>query len=124
MNLKILIVDDSPVSRKIVRKCLPKEQNFEIFEAGDGKDGVEQFKKNNPDVTLLDLTMPVMDGFAALEEMKKINGKASVVVLTADIQPKTVDKVMGLGALMVIPKPVSAEAIEEALMKAKQYSNE
>ena len=118
MNRKILIVDDSPISRQIIKKCLPKDQPFEIFEAGDGKDGLEQFKKNKPAVTLLDLTMPVMDGFAALEEIKKVDGNAVVVVLTADIQQKTVDKVMALGALMVVPKPPSVEAIEEALLKS------
>ena len=72
MNKKILIVDDSPVSRQIVKKCLPKDQTFEIYEAVNGQDGLEQFKKNNPDVTFLDLTMPVMDGLEALGEIKKI----------------------------------------------------
>ena len=84
---------------------------------------MEQFKKNNPDVTLLDLTMPVMDGITALAEIKKIDGNAAVVVLTADIQQKTVDKVMELGALMVVPKPVSVAVIEEALAKATQHVN-
>lgn len=124
MSIKILIVDDSPVSRMIVKKCLPKDRTFEIFEAGDGKQGVEQFKKNNPEVTLMDLTMPVMDGIEALAEIKKIDGKAAVVVLTADIQQKTVDKVMGLGALMVSPKPVSPEALEEAIAKATQHTQQ
>ena len=124
MIKKILIVDDSPVSRKIVRKCLPKEQTFEIFEAVDGKDGLEKFKEYNPDVTLLDLTMPVMDGLAALEEIRKIDGNAAVLVLTADIQQKTVGKVMELGALMVVPKPVSVEAIEKAFTIAMQHLNE
>ena len=124
MNKKILIVDDSPVSRQIVKKCLPKDQTFEIYEAGNGQDGLEQFKKNNPDVTFLDLTMPVMDGLEALGEIKKIDGNASVVVLTADIQQKTHDKVMDMGALMLVPKPVSAAVLEEALEKALQPSNE
>ncbi len=124
MSKKILIVDDSPVSRQIVRKCLPKGQSFEVFEAVNGKDGLEQFRKNSPDVTLLDLTMPVMDGFAALQEIKKVDGNAVVVVLTADIQQKTVDKVMAMGALMVVPKPPSVEAIEEAVNKAIQHLTE
>jgi len=118
MSRKILIVDDSPVSRQIVKKCLPKGQSFEVFEAVDGRDGLEKFKTNSPDVTLLDLTMPVMDGFAALAEIKKVDGNALVIVLTADIQQKTVDKVMAMGALMVVPKPPSVEAIEEAVTKA------
>jgi two-component system chemotaxis response regulator CheY len=124
MNKKILIVDDSPVSRKIIRKCLPKNLEFEVFEAENGKDGLEKFVKNKPEITFLDLTMPVMDGIEALGEIRKINGNATVLVLTADIQQKTVDKVMELGALMVVPKPVSAEAIEKAVTKAIQNSNQ
>jgi len=59
-----------------------------------------------------------------LGEIKKIDNDARVLVLTADIQQKTVDKVMELGALMVVPKPVSAEAIEKAVTKAIQNSNQ
>jgi len=124
MSKKILIVDDSPVSRKIIRKCLPKNLEFEVFEAENGKDGLEKFIKNKPAITFLDLTMPVMDGIEALGEIKKIDNDARVLVLTADIQQKTVDKVMELGALMVVPKPVSAEAIEKAVTKAIQNSNQ
>jgi two-component system chemotaxis response regulator CheY len=116
---KILIVDDSPVSRAIIKKCLPTGRNFDLFEAGDGKEGLEKFKEIQPDVTLLDLTMPVMDGFEALEEIKKVDSNALVIVLTADIQQKTVDKVMALGAVTVAPKPPSAEKIEQALTKAE-----
>ncbi len=119
MIKKILIVDDSPVSRAIVKKCLPRGHAFELFEAGDGLEGVARFKETRPDVTLLDLTMPVMDGFEALEEIRKADPEAVVVVLTADIQQKTVNKVMALGAATVTPKPPSAEKIEQALAQAE-----
>lgn len=122
MGKKVLIVDDSPVSRMIVKKCLPKDQNLEVFEAGDGKEGLEKFKAVSPDVTFLDLTMPVMDGFQALTEIKKANPAAVVIVLTADIQQKTVDRVMAAGAFTVVPKPPSAEIIEESLAKADSFA--
>jgi two-component system, chemotaxis family, chemotaxis protein CheY len=116
---KILIVDDSPVSRAIIKKCLPKGHAFEVVEAGDGKEGLEKFKELRPAVTFLDLTMPVMDGFEALEAIKKVNSSAVVLVLTADIQQKAVEKVMALGAHMVITKPPSAESIAAALANAE-----
>lgn len=121
MGKKILIVDDSPVSRMIVRKCLPKDRDFEVFEAGDGREGLERFKETGPDVTFLDLTMPVMDGFQALEEIRKADPAAVVIVLTADIQQKTVDRVMAAGAVTVVPKPPSAAAIAESLAKADSF---
>ena len=119
MIKKILIVDDSPVSRAIIKKCLPKNRAFDLAEAGDGREGLEKFKEIGPDVTLLDLTMPVMDGFEALAEIKKVASDAVVIVLTADIQQKTVDKVLALGAAMVTPKPPSAEKLEQALTHAE-----
>jgi two-component system chemotaxis response regulator CheY len=71
-----------------------------------------------PNLTFLDLTMPVMDGFDALKAIKEEDNLAVVVVPSSDIQKKTVERVVTLGADMVIPKPHSAESIQEALTKA------
>jgi two-component system chemotaxis response regulator CheY len=122
MGEKVLIVDDSPVARMIVKKCLPKPRAFEVFEAGDGREGLAKFRELRPDITFLDLTMPVMDGFEALAEIRKVDPAAVVIVLTADIQQKTVDRVMAAGAVTVVPKPPSTELIEEALVKADSLS--
>lgn len=119
MIKRVLIVDDSPVSRSIVKKCLPKDRDFALFEAGDGKEALEKFKEIGPDMTLLDLTMPVMDGFEALAAIKKEDSDAVVIVLTADIQQKTVDKVTALGAAMVLSKPPSPEKMAEAFTTAE-----
>ena len=118
MIKKILIIDDSPVARAIVKKCLPKDRDFELTEASNGQEGVQKFKEVRPDLTFLDLTMPVMDGFDALKAIKEEDNLAVVMVLSSDIQKKTVEKVVTLGADMVIPKPPSAESIQEALTKA------
>ena len=118
MVKKILIVDDSPVARAIIKKCLPKDRDFELTEANNGQEGVQKFKEVRPDLTFLDLTMPVMDGFDALRVIKEEDNQAVVMVLSSDIQNKTVEKVVTLGADMVIPKPPSAESIQEALTKA------
>ena len=118
MIKKILIVDDSPVARAIVKKCLPKDRDFELTEASNGQEAVQKFKEVRPDLTFLDLTMPVMDGFDALKAIKEEDNLAVVMVLSSDIQQKTVEKVVSLGADMVIPKPPSAESIQEALTKA------
>jgi two-component system chemotaxis response regulator CheY len=118
MIKKILIVDDSPVARAIIKKCLPKDRDFELTEANNGQEGVQKFKEVRPDLTFLDLTMPVMDGFDALKVIKEEDNLAVVMVLSSDIQNKTVEKVVTLGADMVIPKPPSAESIQEALTKA------
>jgi two-component system chemotaxis response regulator CheY len=116
---KILIVDDSPVSRKIMKSCIPEDKGFELFEAGDGQSGIDKYQQINPELTFMDLTMPVMDGMQALQEIIKIDPKAVVIVCTADVQMKTIFKVMNLGALMVVRKPINKQAIEDALRKAE-----
>ena len=116
---KILIIDDSPVARMILKSCIPKDPGYEIHEANDGSIGVTKFKEENHDVTFMDVTMPVMDGIQALEAIKKIDNNAIVIICTADIQMQSVNKAMSSGALTLIKKPPSKEAVQEALLKAQ-----
>ncbi|MFN3531884.1 MAG: response regulator [Candidatus Brocadia sp.] len=119
MIKKILIIDDSPVARKILKSCIPKDLGYEIREANDGSMGVKMFKEENPDITFMDVTMPVMDGIQALEAIKKIDNNAIVIMCTADVQMQSVSKAMSFGALTLIKKPPTKEAIQEALLKAQ-----
>lgn len=117
---KILIVDDSPISRKILKSCIPKDRGYELFEAVDGLTGVETYKQVRPDVTFMDLTMPVMDGATATGEIRKFDPRANIIVCTADIQVKSISHVLDLGALLVVKKPPSKETIADALSKAEE----
>ena len=121
MIKKILIVDDSIVARMGLKKAIPKDVPYEFYEASDGASGLEQFKAVAPDVTFLDLTMPVMTGFQALDEIKKFDKNAAVIIVTADIQKKTMDRVLEAGAILVINKPPSQEEIRGALEKARKF---
>jgi two-component system chemotaxis response regulator CheY len=116
----ILIVDDSPISRKMLKSCMPREREFVYHEAGDGLAGLELYKKVQPDVTFMDLTMPVMDGATSLAEIIKYDKHALVIVLTADVQVKSLSKVIDLGAFLVVKKPPGKESIQDALSKAEE----
>jgi two-component system chemotaxis response regulator CheY len=118
MIKKILIVDDSPISVKIIKSCIPKDKDYELFDAVDGQMGVEKYKEIRPDLTFLDLTMPVMNGFEALEEILKFDQRAIVIILTADIQIKAVAKAHDLGAFSVVKKPPAKESIAAAIKEA------
>jgi two-component system chemotaxis response regulator CheY len=113
----VLIVDDSPVSRKILRSCLPKEGEFAVTEAGDGNAALQQFREHRPDVTFLDLTMPRMDGLDCLQALKSMEREAVVIVVTADIQASSLSRAMELGAAEVLRKPPSRTAVAEALAR-------
>ena len=118
MIKKILIIDDSRVSRMITKKCIPNDKEYEFSEASDGQEGLEKFREFKPDVVILDLTMPVMDGREFLVAVKNEPHNALVIVCTADIQKKSIDDGMSLGALYVIKKPPSKEKVQDALAKA------
>ncbi len=119
MIKKILIVDDSPIARKMLKSCLPKDRGYEFFEAGDGKEGYEKYKDINPDVTFMDLTMPIMTGYESIEEIMKHDNNAVIIVVTADVQMKAITRVLELGAYMVLKKPLKREEIQFALLKAQ-----
>lgn len=117
---KILIVDDSPISRRMLKSTLPKEPEYQFFEAGDGLQGLEMYKEVQPDLTFMDLTMPVMDGIASLVEITKIDASACIVVLTADIQAKRIMSAYQAGAFLVLRKPPTKEMIQDALNKVEE----
>ena len=120
MIQKILIVDDSPISRKMLKSCLSKEREFQIVEAGDGLQGLEMFKEHRPDLTFMDLTMPVMDGVRSLDEIMKFDKDATVIVCTADVQIKSIKRVLELGAFHIVKKPPTKDNVLKALTMAEE----
>lgn len=120
MIKKVLIVDDSPIARKMLKSCLPKDKGYEFHEAGNGKEGYEKYMELKPDMTFMDLTMPVMDGYEAIDEIIGYDKNAMIIVVTADIQMKSIKKVLESGAYMVLRKPLKKDELNAALLKAEE----
>ncbi|MGE5423515.1 MAG: response regulator, partial [Ignavibacteriales bacterium] len=76
-------VDDSPITRKMIRKALEPEGFVIVGEAGNGRDAVELYGSVHPDIITMDVTMPIMDGLDAAEAIKKINPAQNIVMLSA-----------------------------------------
>ena len=115
---RILIIDDSLVARMSLKACIPKDVGHEIKEGNDGSIAIELYQAFKPDVTFMDLTMPGVDGIAALAEIRKLDSSARVIILTADIQKRTIERVMELGAFGLLKKPPVKEAVLAELDKA------
>ncbi|EAR07966.1 response regulator [Reinekea blandensis] len=115
MTVPLLVVDDSSFARKQVIRALPKGWDVEVSQASNGEQALELIKAGKGDVVLLDLTMPVMDGFAVLEEIKARDLPAVVIVISGDIQPEAEARVMKLGALAFIKKPLDSEQLHQVL---------
>ena len=118
MATPILVVDDSPMARKMLIKSLPSTWDVEITQAVNGKEALDDYRAGKADVMFLDLTMPVMDGYEVLENIQKEGLNSFVIVVSADIQPLAQERVKKLGAMAFIKKPVNPDLIESVL---KQY---
>lgn len=115
--MKILVVDDSKLARLSLIKTVKKiEPAVEFFEAENGEIAVAIFKKEKPRVVFLDLTMPVMDGYEALDKIMEIDPEAQVIVVSADIQATAKLKVLKSGAKNMWPKPITAEKMQNIFM--------
>jgi len=115
MTTPIVICDDSSFARKQMARALPGGWDVEISFANHGEEAIEAIKAGKADILFLDLNMPVMDGYAVLEAIRKEDLPTMVLVVSGDIQPEAHKRVMALGALDFIKKPVTTEKITEIL---------
>ena len=108
---KILTVDDAAFMRNIIKNTLGKVGYTEIFEAADGFQAIEKFMQIKPDLVLLDITMPNLDGLETLRAIKTYDPAANVVMCTAMGQESMVLEAMQYGARDFIVKPFKADRL-------------
>jgi threonine synthase len=89
---RIVVVDDSPEARRLIRRILQSQGDFEIFEATDGREAIETVNKEHPDLVILDLMMPEVDGFAVLDALRSKPDTANIPVIVATAKELTVDE--------------------------------
>ena len=117
MAKNILICDDAAFMRMMIKDILTKNGYNVAGEAENGMKAVEKFKEVNPDLVLMDITMPEMDGIQALKEIKKLDGGAQVIMWSAMGQQAMVIESIQAGAKDFIVKPFQAERVIEAVKK-------
>jgi chemotaxis protein CheY-P-specific phosphatase CheC len=115
MSFPVLICDDSALARKQMARTLPASLNAEITFAIHGRDALEKLAETQFKLMFLDLTMPELDGFETLEEIRRLGIEVPVVVVSGDIQPKAKDRVSSLGAKAFIQKPIDKAILTDVL---------
>lgn len=103
------------MARKQVAKALPPGWDVSISYASNGLEALAAIRQGKGEMVFLDLTMPEMDGFGVLETIRKEDLKSVVIVISGDIQPVARDRVLQLGAIDFIKKPVNQEKLLETL---------
>ena len=111
MNNKILIVDDAAFMRMMIKDTLKKNGFENLIEASDGEQAVQLFKAENPDLVIMDITMPNKNGLDALKEMKQMDANAKIVMCSAMGQESMVVEAIRSGAKDFIVKPFKAERV-------------
>lgn len=102
---RTLIIEDSVFVRRRVAELLRADDN-EVLEAANGYEGLDKAEKLKPDIIILDLLMPEMDGFEVLSALNERGLTIPVIVLSADIQDTTQAECLKLGAVAFIEKPL------------------
>ncbi|HON87000.1 MAG: response regulator [Firmicutes bacterium] len=113
---KILVVDDAMFMRNKTSRLLA-ENGYEVVEASNGEEAVKRYLQENPDLVLMDITMPVLDGIESLKQMKEHDPHAKVVMVTALGQKSMVLEAIKAGARDFIVKPFQSDKLLEAVRK-------
>ena len=113
---RILLVDDAAFMRMRCKKLL-KEQGHDVIEAENGEEAVSKYREESPDLVLMDITMPVMDGITALKEIRKHDHEAQVAMVSAMGQQAMVLEAVKAGAKDFVLKPFDPSQVISAVQK-------
>ncbi len=119
--VRVLIADDQPIIRKVVRSTLQAHPHIEVVgEAEDGAKAIEEAKKLKPDVIVLNVTMPVKNGFEAAREIKTLLPETAIVILSSHADQLFIEEAKKLGVRAYVAKSKAAEALVRAVEAAIQ----
>ena len=117
-TVRILLADDHPIVRDGLKKLLQLEEDFEVVgEAGDGREVLEKVQELDPDVLLLDLRMPNLDGLSALQALQQTNKRTRVIILTASEDKNEFVQAMKLGCSGIVLKQTAPDLIVKSIRK-------
>jgi two-component system chemotaxis response regulator CheY len=115
VGINVLIADDLKFIKLVLRELLEKAGFRVVGEASNGEEAVELYQDKSPDVVLMDITMPKMDGLAALKQILKFDPQAKVIMCSALGQQSLIAQALQLGAKDFIVKPFREERVIAAI---------
>lgn len=117
---RVLVVDDSIITRKVVKRILTSEQYEICGEAEDGDQVLDLYKELRPDIITLDMHMSRVDGIVALKQILDFDANARVVMLTGAEEKKNIIRAISLGAKDYVVKPPAPEGLLEKIKNVLQ----
>ena len=115
-NKKILISDDSILARKQLKDIICSiGEGAEFIDAANGQEAIDKYKENTPDITFLDIVMPVKDGIEAVKGIMEINKDAQIIIVSSVGTQSQLKAALEAGAKDFIQKPIEASHVETLL---------
>jgi CheY-like chemotaxis protein len=114
---KVILVVEDVDTNKIFFDAALRKTNAKILWAKDGKEAIDMYKENEIDLVLMDLQLPIMDGYTATREIKKINGKIPIIAQTAHVMSGEREKCIEAGCDDYLAKPIRLQILMETLSK-------
>ena len=110
-----MIADDSDAIRLVLTDILSIGEHEIVSEATDGAEAVDFYQKSNPEILLLDLTMPKKDGLTVVKEILQFDSNAKIILITASDDQKVINECLKCGALSYISKPFDFKGVLKAI---------
>lgn len=111
MSCNVLIVDDASFVRMLIRQVLFRVAHIDPLEAKNGFEAIELYKENRPALTIMDITMPELDGLSALKEILSFDPAAKIIMCSAVARGDIIREAMDLGASDFIAKPFALDEL-------------
>lgn len=122
MPIRILVVEDTPANMYVLQRVFQKE-GFEILEATDGKEAIRKAEKERPDVVLMDMRLPGMNGYEAVTILRRKIPSLPIIAVTADALPGDRERCLNLGCADYFSKPIRYREIVEAVYRMIKRGN-
>ena len=118
-RIRVVVADDHPVIRGLVRSALQQHPRFEVCgEAENGAEAIEEVRRVRPDVVILNVTMPLVNGFQAAREIKKQIPETAIVILSSHADKHFIEEAKKIGVRAYVPKSKVGQALVKALEAA------
>lgn len=116
-KIKILISDDSLLARKKLKDFLLSIGCKEVWETKNGQEAIDLYKKNKPDLVLMDIIMPEQSGIDALEKIKEFDAQAKIIMVSSVGTQSYLKEAIVAGALDFLQKPVEEEKLKKLILR-------
>ncbi len=122
-KMKVLIVDDSMMVRNSLKRMLSARgiPDLMLADAPDGAKGLALFEREEPDILIVDLLMPVMEGTEVVRQLGEKQHKCFIAVLSSNFQKPVKERLLGLGAHLFVEKPVTEEKLDSVMKEYDQF---